>query len=413
MKKTLKGIAGFLGAVVLLLAAAALYMQVSGLPRYEKPTLQLKVEATPERVARGKRLAQMLCVNCHFDPTTRVLSGKRMVEAPPEFGVIYSANITRHLTHGIASWTDGEIAYLLRTGIRRDGRYVPPYMVKLPHASDEDILSIIAFLRSDDPLVAPADVATHVPEESFLTRVLARVAFKPFTYPTTPMSGPDAKDPVALGRYLADGLLDCYSCHSADFKTNNYFEPSKSPGYYGGGNMLLDASARQVYSANVTPDKETGIGSWTEAQFLRAVKGAFRPDGTPVLYPMQPYVEMTDEEARAVFAYLKTVPAIRKTRPARQAIVVDASEGQGKQVFYKYSCNSCHGDTGVGLYDLRRAWKKYPTDEELIAYIKDPSAKVPGIKMPTWEGTIEEAEYAPLITYVKTLQVRTETAPAR
>lgn len=407
MKNALKALAWTLAVLVLLLGAAAVYIQLSGLPVHPKPTLQLKVEATLERVARGKRLAQMLCVGCHFDPTARVLSGKRMVDAPPEFGVIYAANITRHPTRGIASWTDGEIAYLLRTGIRRDGRYVPPYMVKLPHASDEDILSIIAFLRSDDPLVAPADVPTHVPEASFLTKVLARVAFKPFPYPTAPIAAPDGKDSVALGRYLADGLLDCYSCHSADFKTNNYFEPSKSPGYYAGGNMLLDASAQKVYSANITPDRETGIGSWTEAQFIRALKGAFRPDGTSLLYPMQPYVEMTDEEAKAVYAYLKTVPAIRKTRPARRTIVVEAREGQGKQVFYKYSCNSCHGDTGVGLYDLRRAWKKYPTDAELIAYIKDPSAKVPGVKMPTWEGTIEESEYAPLVDYVKTLQVRT------
>ena len=114
-------------------------------------------------MARGTRLAKMLCVSCHFDPATRVLSGRRMADVPPEFGAIYSANITRHQTHGIASWTDGEIVYLLRTGIRRDGRYAPPYMVKLPHASDEDILSIIAFLRSDDPLVAPNDTPTHVP----------------------------------------------------------------------------------------------------------------------------------------------------------------------------------------------------------------------------------------------------------
>jgi mono/diheme cytochrome c family protein len=408
MKKALKALTWLLGTVVLLIGVAALYMQLTGLPWYAKPTLQLKVEATPERVARGARLAQMLCVSCHLDATTRVLSGKRMLDVPPEFGVIYSANITKHPTQGIASWTDGEIAYLLRTGIRRDGRYTPPYMVKLPHASDEDILSIIAFLRSDDPLVAPNAAPTHVPEVSFLTKVLARVAFKPFPYPTAPIGAPEAKDPIAFGRYLADGLLDCYACHSADFKTNNYFEPAKSPGYYGGGNMLLDASAQPVYSANITPDVETGIGSWTEAQFLRALKGSFRPDGAPIVYPMLGYVDMTDEEAGAIFAYLKTVPPIRKTRPARQAVVVPPSEGPGKQVYYKYACNSCHGDKGIGLYDLRRAWTKYPTDAALIEYVKDPSAKVPGIKMPTWDGVIEEDEYAPLVTYVNTLQVRTE-----
>jgi mono/diheme cytochrome c family protein len=407
LKKILKLLAWILGAVVLAAGAAALYVQSNDLPRYAKPTLQLQVEATPERVARGKRLAQMLCVTCHLDATTRVVSGRRMADVPPEFGVIYSANITRHPTQGIGSWTDGELAYLLRTGVRRDGRYTPPYMVKLPHASDEDILSIIAFLRSDDPLVAPNAAPTHVPEVSFLTKVLSRVAFKPFPYPTAKVGAPAADDPVALGRYLADGLLDCYSCHSADFKTNDYFTPSKSPGFYGGSNMLLDASGQEVYSTNITPDVETGIGSWTEAQFVRALKGGFRPNGTPVLYPMEQYVDMTDEEAAAVFAYLKTVPAIRKTRPARPAVVVPASEGQGKQVYYKYSCNSCHGDQGLGLHDLRSAWKKYPTEAELIEYIKDPSAKVPGIKMPTWNGVIAEEEYAPLASYVQMLQVKT------
>jgi len=172
--------------------------------------------------------------------------------------------------------------------------------------------------------------------------------------------------------------------------------------------MLLDASGQQVYSTNITPDVETGIGSWTESQFLRALKGGFRPNGTPVLYPMEQYVDMTDDEAAAVFAYLKTVPPIRKTTPSRPAVVVPASEGQGKQAYYKYSCNSCHGDQGLGLHDLRSAWKKYPTDAALIEYIKDPSAKVPGIKMPTWDGVIEGDEYAPLVTYLKTLQVRTE-----
>ena len=321
---------------------------------------------------------------------------------------IYSANITKHPTQGIGSWTDGEIAYLLRTGIRRDGRYTPPYMVKIPHASDEDILSIIAFLRSDHPLVAPNAAPTHVPEVSLLTKVLARVAFKPFPYPTAPIGAPETKDQVVFGRYFADGLLDCYSCHSADFKTNDYFEPAKSPGYYGGGNMLLDANAQHVYSANITPDLETGIGSWTEAQFIRALKSSFRPNGTPILYPMEAYADMTDAEAAAVFAYMKTVPPIRKTRPLRQAVVVPVSEGQGKQAYYKYSCNSCHGDKGVGLHDLRSAWKKYPTNAALIDYIKDPSVKVPGIKMPTWDGVIEADEYAPLVTYVQTLQVRTD-----
>jgi mono/diheme cytochrome c family protein len=405
MKKVVKVVGSILGILALVAAGAAAYIQVRGLPRYTKPTLVLEVKATPERVERGARLAKMLCVGCHYDPATRVLSGRRMADVPPEFGVIYSANITRDPAHGIASWSDGEIAYLLRTGIRRDGRYTPPYMVKLPHASDEDILSIIAFLRSDDPLVAPNPAPTRVPEVSFLTKVLSRVAFKPFPYPTQPIVAPDLSDRVAYGRYLADGLLDCYSCHSADFKTNDYYDPSRSPGFYGGGNALLDANGRTVYSANITPDRETGIGSWTEEQFLRALRRGFRPGGTPIVYPMQIFVDMTDDEARAVYAYLRTVPPIHNTPPASPRVAVAADAQLGKKIYYKYSCNSCHGDKGLGIYDLRHALLKYPTDADLEAYIRDPSARVPGIKMPTWEGVIQDDEYAPLIQYVKELQI--------
>ena len=405
MKKTLKVLGLILVALLLVAAGAASYVNVKGLPYYPKPTLVLEVKATPDRLARGARLAKMLCVTCHFDPATRVLSGKRMAEAPAVFGVIYSANITRHPERGIASWTDGELAYLLRTGVRRDGRYTPPYMVKLPHASDEDLASIIAFLRSDDPLVAPSDVPTRVPEITFLTKLLSYVAFKPFPYPTKAIEAPDPGDTVAYGRYLADGLLDCYSCHSADFKTNDYFDPPQSPGFYGGGNALLDANGRAIYSANITPDRETGIGAWTEAQFVHALRGGFRPNGTPILYPMQIAVEMTEPEARAIFAYLRTVPPIKKATQVAARFVVAADADQGKQIYYKYSCNSCHGDTGIGLYDLRKATLKYPTDADLVDYIKNPSAKMPGIKMPTWEGVIQEDEYAPLVRYVKTLQL--------
>src|SRR5262245_20011936 len=166
MRQVVKIVVRILGVLVLLVAGAVVYLQLSGLPYYPRPTLQLTVEPTPERVARGARLANMLCVSCHLDATTRVLSGRRMDDVPPEFGAIYSANITQHKERGIGAWTDGELAYLLRTGIRRDGRYTPPYMPKLPHASDEDILSIVAFLRSNDPLVAANDTPTHVPEVS-------------------------------------------------------------------------------------------------------------------------------------------------------------------------------------------------------------------------------------------------------
>src|SRR5262245_63862869 len=133
----------------------------------------------------------MLCAGCHMNVQTGKLSGADMKIDDP-FGKIYSYNITQHPTKGIGAWTDGEIAFLLRTGIARDGRYTPPWMVKLPHMSDEDLRDVIAFLRSDDPLVRPVHVPDRPPQPSFFTKLLTRVAFRPLPWPEGPVEAPPA-----------------------------------------------------------------------------------------------------------------------------------------------------------------------------------------------------------------------------
>src|SRR6185503_20795136 len=155
MRKALKVLGLILLVIVVFVGGAAAYIALSGIPRYTPGKVELTVEVTPERVARGRRTAHMLCIACHMDADTGKLSGHRMPDLPPQFGVAYSANITQDQETGIGAWTDGEIAYLLRTGIKRDGSYAPPWMVKLPNLANEDLKDVIAFLRSDDPLLAP------------------------------------------------------------------------------------------------------------------------------------------------------------------------------------------------------------------------------------------------------------------
>jgi mono/diheme cytochrome c family protein len=316
--------------------------------------------------------------------------------------VAYSANITKDSEDGIGSWTDGEIAYLLRTGVKRDGRYAPPWMVKLPHLSDEDLEDVIAFLRSDDPLVRPTKGKARPSRPSFFAKFLARVAFKPLPYPTGPIVAPPREDAVAYGRYLVQGKGQCFGCHSADFSTVDDLEPEKSAGYLGGGNAMPDLVGRVVKTANITPDPETGIGRWSEDEFVRAVRYGVRPDRSVLVYPMLPRPELTDEEVRAVYAYLRTVPPIRNAVSRTPAAVVAGAAG-GRAAYYRYSCNTCHGDTGVGLYDLRKGARDFATDEELIAYIRHPERLRPGIKMPTWDGIIAEEDYPPLAAFVRSL----------
>jgi mono/diheme cytochrome c family protein len=404
VRKVLKILAFALLAVVLILGAAAAYIALSGIPRYTPGKVQLTVDVTPERVARGRRTADMLCVACHLDPDTGKLSGRRMPDLPPQFGAAYAANITQDRETGIGGWTDGEIAYLLRTGVKRDGSYAPPWMVKLPNLADEDLKDVIAFLRSDDPRLAPVKHKTPPSEPSFLTRVLCRVAFKPLPWPERPIARPDPGDAVAVGRYLVNAHAQCFPCHSADFAKVDDLHPERSAGYLGGGNAMPDLSGRKVLTANLTFDEETGIGKWSEDDFVRALRFGVRPDRSVLVYPMVPYPELTETEARAVYAYLRTVPPIRNAvpRPAAQEV---AGADAGRAAYYRYGCNSCHGDTGLGMFDLRRGARDFPTDEGLIAYIRHPEQFKPGVKMPPWDGVIAEEDYAPLAAYVRRLAV--------
>jgi mono/diheme cytochrome c family protein len=236
-----------------------------------------------------------------------------------------------------------------------------------------------------------------------LAKILTHTVFKPLALPSGPIAAPPQSDKVAYGRYLMTGALECFGCHSADFKKMNLDEPEKSAGYFGGDNELTGMSGERVYSSNLTPDDETGIGKWTEAQFKRALRDGIRPDNTLVRYPMSPMRDLDDEELAAMYAYTRTLPKIARRPRANQMVPLQPNASNGQKVYYKYGCNSCHGEHGVGTGDLRGAWKKYPTDESLKAWIANAPAIKPDTKMPTWLGVIAENEYPPLTQYVRQL----------
>jgi mono/diheme cytochrome c family protein len=404
-KTVLKGLAVAVGATGSLAAAAAAYVAVDGIPRYEAKPPNLRVEVTKERVERGKKLATLLCAECHEDTATHRLTGKHLPEMPAQFGDVWSKNITRDPAHGIGSWTDGELAFFLRTGIRRDGQYVPPWMIKMPHASDEDLASVIAYLRSDEPSVAASEVVpAGTTKPSFLSKVLTHTVMTPLPFPSAPIVAPPKTDRVAYGRYVVFAL-DCYSCHSADFVSVDPLEPPRSAGYLGGGNSLGGADGATILSANLTPDDETGIGRWSEADFVRAVTTGFRPDGHVLRYPMLPRPELDGDEASAIYAYLRTVPKLHHA-VERKLAPPPATEDPGRRLYVEYGCAGCHGERGVGmggLADLRRANEHFPSDADLRAWIEDAPSKKPSTRMPRWKGIVRDEDYAPLVGYVRIL----------
>ena len=135
MKKVLRYLLIVLGILVILVGGFAAFIAFRGIPKYTAENFNLQVASTPERVERGRQLSSMLCNDCHMSPNTHKLTGRKMDEIS-QFGSVYSRNITKDPEHGIGKMTDGQLYYLLRTGVRPDGRFLP-IMAKLQKMSDE------------------------------------------------------------------------------------------------------------------------------------------------------------------------------------------------------------------------------------------------------------------------------------
>lgn len=324
MKKTFKIFGYLLAGLVLLLAGAATYVHFKGIPtyQYDPPAhiVDLKVPLDSARIARGAVIGTMHCVECHAAEDGKLV-GKPMYDMPPMFGKINTLNITRDSVQGIGAWTDGELYYFLRTGIHKDGRWSPPFMPKFSLMADEDLKSVVAWLRSDDPRLA-ADHREYPPNQfNLLVKALSNTLFTPPPFPPQPILIPDTTQQIAYGRYVADGLSDCYACHSGDIFKVDPLIPENSAGYYGGGIELLNLEGKPIISANITMDKETGIGNWTERQFIEAVRFGKKPDGGMLSRPMAPHSMLTDDEVRAIYRYLQTVPVIKNPVKRFQAKV--------------------------------------------------------------------------------------------
>jgi hypothetical protein len=130
-----------------------------------RPVTDRKFAATPARLERGAYLVNAVaaCFACHSEPDTTLPGlqpkagregGGQFAGTNPTLGDIYIPNITPDKETGIGDWTDDEIARAVREGIRRDGRALFPIMQyrNYRHMSDEDIASIVVYLRSIPPI---------------------------------------------------------------------------------------------------------------------------------------------------------------------------------------------------------------------------------------------------------------------
>lgn len=132
-------------------------------------------------------------------------------------------------------------------------------------------------------------------------------------------------DLLVRGNYLMNGVVACANCHAAHDDKGNVV-PSLGPS----GGMVFEAPVFKAYAPNITPDRKTGIGNWTDAQLARAIRDGIRPDGTLIGPPMPIpfYRHLSDKDLAAIIAYLRAQPAVAHAVPrSTYSVPLPASYG--------------------------------------------------------------------------------------
>jgi len=311
MKKLFKILVALILLVILAAAAAATYVKTALPDVGEAPVISF--EKTPARVERGKYLANhvAVCMDCHSTRDWTLFSaplasgnlggGGELFSREMGFpGKFYARNIT---PYGIGNWTDGEIFRAITTVTSRDGHALFPIMPYLNYGQldQEDIYSLISYIRT----LAPVQHDIDAPVYDFPVNILINTM--PAKADLT--KRPAETDQVAYGRYVATAA-SCVECHSKREKGE------KVPGTEFGGGMEFIMPNGVTTSANISPNKANGIGSWTADAFVARFKpyadSSYKPQklapnqmNTPMPWTM--YAGMKESDLRAIFAYLQTV----------------------------------------------------------------------------------------------------------
>lgn len=307
MKKALRYLLIALGSLMMLVLLFVVYTNFKSFPTYDNVSIPaLSVTPTPELVAAGKKLVDLNCAGCHKSKNGKY-EGQKFPDdlADEAFGKIYTPNITQDPTYGIGNYSDGELFRLIRTGVKKNGEVMLPIMPKWVICADEDIHAMIAYLKSNDKSVQPSKKEHPTYQPSLLAKVLLNYVIKPEPYPAANPVKPTPDELVAHGEYLVNAAYGCYWCHSAGLDVWNLPEPTKTPGYLGGGTKFVE-HGNEVIAPSILMDGNTDTSNWSEEEFFKALRYGERPGKPAYQSPMKPYVLLDTVEIQAIHAYLKS-----------------------------------------------------------------------------------------------------------
>jgi mono/diheme cytochrome c family protein len=364
--------------------------------------------AKADIVKRGEYLAKAAdCMVCHTAPGGEDYAGGLAFPLP--FGTLYSTNITADKNTGIANYSDQDFLNAVQHGVRKDGARLYPAMPYTSYAfmTDADVLAIKAYLLSLPAVPRQNQPDTlQFPFNQRWSMIFWSWAFNPNTRfaPNTEKSAEWNR-----GAYIAEALAHCGECHTPRnlaFALNN-------------GRKFAGAVAAGWHAYDITSDKGTGIGTWSDDEiFAYLAKGHTMGHGT-ASGPMGEAVDhslshMEPADIRALVTYLRSIPAVASSEPATIAPPAPASPKEGGAVadalgrkVFAQACVSCHSWTGVS------ALSPFATISGSRA-VNDPTATnvaqivisgtrrlTPGaMSMPAFGSTYTDTEIAAVANYV-------------
>jgi mono/diheme cytochrome c family protein len=267
-------------------------------------------ESTPARMARGEYLVRgvLLCLTCHSPhdwkaPGMPIVPGKEGAgqifpdDALP--GRIVCSNITPDVETGAGKWSDDQFARAIREGIGHDGRALFPMMPyqNFRQLPDEDMASVIVYLRSLSP------VRNQLPatEIIFPVKYLIRSVPAPLN---ASVDQPNFPTQERRGAYLVNLAL-CADCHTPSVRGKAIEGRDFS------GGQKFSGPWGTITSANITPDP-SGISYYDEKLFLNMMRTG--KVGARALSPLMPWMafrNMSDDDLKAIFAYLRTLKPVQ------------------------------------------------------------------------------------------------------
>lgn len=326
--------------------------------------------ANSDLVNRGAYIARAAdCMACHGEDYT----GGVAIETP--MGDIYATNITPSKRYGIGNYTEADLKKALQQGRAPDHMIYPA----MPYPSyngmkDEDVSALFAYLQTVPVVDEAPEYKTDLPFPfNFRTLMLG---WNAINIPSTE-NREGLTQTQQRGEYLVNNLAHCGTCHT----------PRNSTMGFDKDNYLSGAQLGTWYAPNITPDKSSGIGNWSEQDIITYLRTGELDQRVFAGGPMGEVVAhstryLKDADLNAIASYLKAVPAVRTDdkihpvdasrlpTPINESIThdllaqkdylaqakADVSSGSNSpEALYLAACGSCHGVDGYGQPDARYA----------------------------------------------------------